>query len=107
MDANLPDDIMYSQTLEREYDCRKAGPLDLRDCVFKHAFFPEFLCVYPKAFPSRGPSGSACSLLSFTPKSHTQNVFKWGSAAKYQFGNETRLQSLSRIIYKVPILTLK
>ncbi len=64
---SAPNDIMNSQALECEYHRCQTCPLDFWNRIFRHALLPEFLGVDPKAFPSRGSSSSAGSLLSLAP----------------------------------------
>ena len=51
MGNSVPDDIMNAQALECEYHCGQTCPLDLWNCIFRHALLPEFLIVDPKTFP--------------------------------------------------------
>lgn len=58
---------MNAKTLESENHCSQAGPLDLRDCVLRHALLPELGRVDPKTFASRSSSGPAGSLTRLAP----------------------------------------
>lgn len=63
----LPDDIMNSQALECEDDSGETGPLDLWNCVLRHALLPELLTIDPEALPGGGSPCPACSLQGLAP----------------------------------------
>lgn len=65
--TNAPDDIMNAETLEGEDHSGETRPLNLWECVFRHALFPESFAVHSEASPRRRPPRPACSLLSLAP----------------------------------------
>lgn len=92
----VPNDIMHAQALECQYHCSQTCPLDLWNCIFRHALLKEFRSIDSKALPSWGSSSSACSLLSFTPN-HRKSPQK---SSQISAGMISQCPSKLLLIYK-------
>lgn len=94
MGITLPNDIMNAQALECEYHCGQTRPLDFWNGIFGHALLPEFFGVDSKAFPSRGSSSSARSLLSLAPN-HRKSPQSKSLLASFLNGMGVTLENIS------------